>query len=96
MPTRFLFLNICRYYLSAAGNVLDRLERDMIDHPELAKAQAELARGWIYYALRLFDASKTKDIDRICNEIFRDESSSSGLEFLTAYRLQQYSRLSIL
>ncbi|KAI4462674.1 kif1-binding protein [Holotrichia oblita] len=66
-----------RYYLSSAGNVLDRLERDMIDHPELAKAQAELARGWIYYALRLFDASKAKDIDRICNEIFRDESSSS-------------------
>ncbi|GJQ78804.1 hypothetical protein Trydic_g2646 [Trypoxylus dichotomus] len=69
-----------RYYLSAAGNVLDRLERDMIDHPELAKAQAELARGWIYYALRLFDASKAKDIDRICNEIFQDESSSSVLD----------------
>lgn len=72
-------LNILfRYYLSAAGNVLDRLERDMVDHPDLAKAQAELARGWIYYALRLFDASKAKDIDRICTEIFQDESSSSG------------------
>ncbi|XP_022902913.1 KIF-binding protein-like [Onthophagus taurus] len=69
-----------RYYLSAAGSVLDRLERDMIDHPDLAKAEAELARGWIYYALKLFEASKAKDIDRICNEIFKDEQSTSDHE----------------
>lgn len=62
---------------------MDRLERDMIDHPDLRKAQAELARGWIYYALRLFDSSKAKDIDRMCNEIFQDESSSSGLKYYT-------------
>ncbi|XP_017784357.1 PREDICTED: KIF1-binding protein homolog isoform X2 [Nicrophorus vespilloides] len=69
-----------RYYLSAAGSALDRVEAALIDHPELGKAQAELARGWIYYGLRLFDTSKSRDITKLCNKIFDDVPTTSSTE----------------
>lgn len=65
-----------RYHLSAAGSILDQLERDMIPHPELGKAQAELARGWIYYGIRLFEASKALESTKRCNFVFGDHIPS--------------------
>lgn len=62
-----------KYHLSAAGSILDQLERDMVPHPRLGKAQAELARGWIYYGMKLFDASKSLEVDRRCDIVFGED-----------------------
>lgn len=68
-----LFLNKChylaaRYHLSAAATVLDSLEATMSVHPELGKAQADLARCWIHYSLHLFGTSKKVILERMCKE----------------------------
>lgn len=68
-----LFLNKCqyvpaRYHLSAAGTVLDSLEATMSVHPDLGKAQADLARCWIHYSLHLFGTSKKVILERMCKE----------------------------
>lgn len=57
-----------RYHLSAAGTVLDNLEVSMSQHPELGKAQADLARCWIHYGLHLFGTSKKYIMERMCKE----------------------------
>ncbi|XP_018332004.1 protein KBP homolog, partial [Agrilus planipennis] len=46
-----------RYHLSAATTVLNRLERELVPHPELSRTQADMARGWVHYGLQLFNAS---------------------------------------
>lgn len=53
----------------------------MVPHPDLGKAQAELARGWIYYGIRLFDASKTLEDTRRCNEVFDNSTLEEGIKF---------------
>lgn len=52
---------------------MDQLERDMVPHPDLSKAQAELARGWVYYGIRLFEASKAVEAAKRCNFVFNDK-----------------------
>lgn len=58
--------------------MLDQLEKDMVPHPDLGKAQAEIARGWIYYGIRLFEASKSQESNRRCAEVFANVESSEG------------------
>lgn len=62
----------------AAGAVLDRLEREMVVHPDLARAQADLARGWINYGLHLFSNSKAHLYDRKYPGNFNGDVSTSG------------------
>lgn len=57
-----------RYHLAAAGCVLDKLEEKLLQHPDLGKAQADLARCWIHYGLHLFGMSKKVILERMCNE----------------------------
>lgn len=54
--------------MSAAGTVLDSLEATMSVHPELGKAQADLARCWIHYSLHLFGTSKKVILEQMCKE----------------------------
>lgn len=47
---------------------MDSLEATMSVHPELGKAQADLARCWIHYSLHLFGTSKKVILERMCKE----------------------------
>lgn len=53
-------------------------EKEIREHPDLAKAQAELARGWVYYGLKLFEVSKEGEAERICDNIFETELPEDG------------------
>ena len=67
-----------RYYLSTCESALVYFEKEIREHPELAKAQAELARGWVYYGLKLFEVSKEGETERICDDIFEAEFPEVG------------------